>query len=118
VNDLGIVNRTYEFGADHPAVQGHFDARAIVPGVALLSATLNAVYEAWPDLSTLHYKIVNTKFLKAVEPPAEVEFSVARLDDKPTGNGGTIIVNFECRLGATSKDLSTVAAKGVLHFER
>jgi 3-hydroxymyristoyl/3-hydroxydecanoyl-(acyl carrier protein) dehydratase len=95
---------TVNFDKQHPSVQGHFDARPIIPGVTLLASVIRAITEQDPSLTGLGYQITAAKFLHPVEPPALVEISLVRKE------GEAIDFNFECRLD------NIVAAKGAVRF--
>jgi 3-hydroxyacyl-[acyl-carrier-protein] dehydratase len=53
--------------ADHPATDGHFPGRPIVPGAVLLDEVLTAVADAC-GLSPRHVCIEQAKFLRPLAP--------------------------------------------------
>jgi acyl-CoA synthetase (AMP-forming)/AMP-acid ligase II len=76
------------FAPDHPALEGHFPGRPIVPGVALLAEVLAAV-EASTARPPQSWKLENAKFLRVVEGGREL-----RLKHELLPGGG---VRFEIR---------------------
>jgi 3-hydroxyacyl-[acyl-carrier-protein] dehydratase len=59
------------FGADHPALAGHFPQRPIVPGVLLLDEALHAIEQASLDESPqppgTHWYLASVKFHRIVQ---------------------------------------------------
>jgi 3-hydroxymyristoyl/3-hydroxydecanoyl-(acyl carrier protein) dehydratase len=76
---------------DHPALDGHFPGRPIVPGVVLLAEAL-AVVEDATGRAPHQWVVVAAKFMRAVEPGSELQVS-----HEATAAGG---VRFEIRCAA------------------
>lgn len=55
------MKRTLSIAKDHPAYEGHFPGRALLPGVVLLA-------EAMAALDAGGWSVDNAKFLAPVEP--------------------------------------------------
>jgi 3-hydroxymyristoyl/3-hydroxydecanoyl-(acyl carrier protein) dehydratase len=69
-----VATRPLEIGADHPAFDGHFPGRPVLPGVALLAAVLEAAL-AEPRLAEsigAAPRLGVVKFLAPVGPGASL----------------------------------------------
>jgi 3-hydroxymyristoyl/3-hydroxydecanoyl-(acyl carrier protein) dehydratase len=99
----GVVTRRWTVPHDHPAFDGHFPGRPLLPGVVLLGEVLETVlvHEALARAIGPAPTLAAAKFLVAVEPGSEVELRLSIAEHA---------LRFEVRLGAR------VAASG--HFER
>lgn len=84
--------------ADHPAFEGHFPGRPIVPAVVLLAEALAAIEEATAEPART-WRLASAKFLVPVEPGMPLT-----LAHQPTAAGR----RFEIRSGAQ------LVASGVL----
>jgi len=67
------VKRTLEIAKDHPAYDGHFPGRPLLPGVLLLA-------EAIAALNGNGWSIDNAKFLMPVEPGTPLTLVEEALD--------------------------------------
>ena len=76
--------------ADHPALEGHFPGRPIVPAAVLLAEVMAAV-EGATSRAPGSWILVNAKFLRAVEPDCDLALAHESLA------GGR--VRFEIRSG-------------------
>jgi len=84
---------SFDIAADHPAFAGHFPARPVLPGAALLALVLRAV-EQRPALRLgPQPRIDNAKFLAPVGPGARLRVVLQ------ARNAG---VDFEVRHGETA----------------
>jgi 3-hydroxymyristoyl/3-hydroxydecanoyl-(acyl carrier protein) dehydratase len=90
---------TYIVPRDHPAFEGHFPARPILPGVIVLAEALAAIEKATAKPAA-RWLVESAKFLSPVEPGESLTLSHA---SQPSG-----AVRFEVRAG------SRVVAHGVL----
>ena len=65
-----VATRRIEIGADHPAFDGHFPGRPILPGVALLAAVLEAAAGEAPLAACIGSapRLLVVKFLAPVVP--------------------------------------------------
>ena len=73
-----VASRPIEIGADHPAFEGHFPGRPILPGVALLAAVLEATMTE-PSLAAAigaTPRLAFVKFLAPVGPGASLTISL------------------------------------------
>ena len=84
----GRVEAALAVATDHPAFEGHFPGRPILPGVAILAEVLGAI-EAATARGPQEWEIANAKFLVPVAPGTALT-----LIHEPTGTGG---VRFEVR---------------------
>lgn len=57
--------------AEHPALEGHFPGRPVVPAAVLLAEVMAAV-EAATGRPPRSWTIVNAKFLRAVGPDSDL----------------------------------------------
>lgn len=110
-----------EFSKDHPAVQGHFEGRPIVPGVTLLANVLRAIYSAYPQFEGKAYEVVSAKFLFPVEPEATllIQCTPKALPLKPEQTEHQTEFAFECLLKknlGTAVGVNTTALKGAIRF--
>ena len=87
------------FPAGHPAFEGHFPGRPILPAVVLLAEALAAI-ESATGHAPQEWTLANAKFLAPVAPGTTLTFS-----HEATGAGG---IRFEVRSAAG------VIAHGVL----
>ena len=74
MSEVVFASRQIEIGADHPAFEGHFPARPILPGVALVAAVLEAA-AAEPGLAACigaAPRLAFVKFLAPVVPGASL----------------------------------------------
>jgi len=74
-----FATRRLEIAKDHPAFDGHFPGRPVLPGVALLAAVLEAA-AAEPRLAACvgeAARLVAVKFLAPVGPGASLDLSFA-----------------------------------------
>ena len=87
-----VASRRIEIGADHPAFEGHFPGRPILPGVALLAAVLEAA-AGDPRLAACigtTPRLAFVKFLAPVAPGATIAIAFTlgasaidwRIDDR------------------------------------
>ena len=86
MSEVAFAPRRVEIAADHPAFEGHFPGRPILPGVALLAAVLEAA-AAEPGLAACIGSAPRLSFVKFLAP---------------VGPGATLAIAF--RLGATAVD--------------
>jgi 3-hydroxymyristoyl/3-hydroxydecanoyl-(acyl carrier protein) dehydratase len=84
----GRVQTPLAIASDHPAFEGHFPGKPILPGVAILAEVLAAI-EAATARGPQEWEVANAKFLVPVEPGTALT-----LIHEPTGTGG---VRFEVR---------------------
>jgi 3-hydroxymyristoyl/3-hydroxydecanoyl-(acyl carrier protein) dehydratase len=110
-----------EFSNAHPAVQGHFESRPIVPGVTLLANVLRAIYRAYPQFEGKSYEVISAKFLFPVEPDATllIQCTPKALPVNPGQSQNKIEFSFDCQLKknlGTSVGVNTTALKGALRF--
>lgn len=84
----GRVETPLAVAADHPAYEGHFPGKPILPGVALLAEVLAAI-EAATARGPLEWEVANAKFLAPVGPGTSLT-----LIHEPTTTGG---MRFEVR---------------------
>jgi 3-hydroxyacyl-[acyl-carrier-protein] dehydratase len=87
---------------DHPAYQGHFPGRPLLPGVVLLAEALAAIEESLPRPAN-GWTVENAKFLIPVEPGTPLTLSHEA--------GGTGAVRFEIRSPAGIVASGVVAAQ-------
>jgi 3-hydroxyacyl-[acyl-carrier-protein] dehydratase len=92
---------------NHPATEGHFEGRPIIPGVVILENVLSVIrsqntLQGW-QLNCDVYKLVSAKFMSPVLPGHQLEVGIVKVNTK---------INFECK---RLPDL-TVAAKGTFEF--
>ena len=57
----------YSITVDHASLEGHFPGNPVIPGVVIMQKVFETVSQAKPST---HYKIVMTKFLQPLIPPA------------------------------------------------
>jgi 3-hydroxymyristoyl/3-hydroxydecanoyl-(acyl carrier protein) dehydratase len=110
-----------EFSKVHPAVQGHFESRPIVPGVTLLANVLRAIYKAYPQFEGKTYEVVSAKFLFPVEPDATllIRCTPKELPINPEQIQNKIEFLFDCHIQRNlgiSVGANTTALKGALRF--
>ncbi len=84
---------------DHPAFEGHFPGRPILPGVVLLAEALGALAAA-TSTGAADWSVESAKFARPVAPGARLEMSQ---HEEPSGR-----VRFEIR------DSGRLVASGVL----
>ena len=100
----GVVKWTIP--VDHPAFAGHFPGRAILPGVLLLDAALNAIL-AGCEISLVGVEISATKFLSPATPGDELCIQYARAatgsirfdiaaGTRKIANGSIIVKSTQC----------------------
>lgn len=89
---MAAVETRLEVPADHPAYEGHFPGRPILPGVMLLAEAL-AVIESATGKGACSWSIANAKFVSPVSPGTPLTMSHEAL---ASGE-----VRFEVRTGAT-----------------
>jgi 3-hydroxymyristoyl/3-hydroxydecanoyl-(acyl carrier protein) dehydratase len=75
---MAAVVTTLAIAPDHPAFDGHFPGRPILPGVVLLSEALAAI-EASSGRGPEAWTVSNAKFLEPVTPGAALTLSHERL---------------------------------------
>jgi 3-hydroxymyristoyl/3-hydroxydecanoyl-(acyl carrier protein) dehydratase len=118
---LNIVSfeKSIAFTKDHPAVQGHFEGRPIVPGVTLLASVVRAITHTYPEFKGKAYEVVSAKFLFPVEPAASIliQCTPKEVPLKP----GQIEFSFSCQLKSNlGSDVelgtSVTALKGAVRF--
>jgi 3-hydroxymyristoyl/3-hydroxydecanoyl-(acyl carrier protein) dehydratase len=63
--------KTLDVPRDHPAFEGHFPGRPILPGVLLLAEAMAAI-EAATSTSARDWNVDTVKFLGVVEPGARL----------------------------------------------
>jgi 3-hydroxymyristoyl/3-hydroxydecanoyl-(acyl carrier protein) dehydratase len=119
--NIAAFEQLVEFSKDHPAVQGHFDGRPIVPGVTLLANVLRAIYSRYPQFKDRAYEVVSAKFLSPVEPEASLLILCTPkvLPLKPEQTQSQIEFGFDCILKknlGTSVGVNTTALKGAIRF--
>lgn len=95
----GPVETTLAVARDHPAYDGHFPGRPILPAVVILAEVLAAI-ESATARAPEHWEIANAKFLEPVVPGTALT-----LVHEATDSGG---VRFEVR------SASGVVASGML----
>ena len=66
-----MIERPLAIARDHPAYEGHFPGRPILPAVVLLAETLAAI-EQDTGTRTHDWSISQVKFVQAVEPGARL----------------------------------------------
>lgn len=71
--------QVFDVPLDHPAFDGHFPGRPILPGVVLLGRAVRALGEALGEPPSA-YEIASAKFLRPVPPGATLRIRV-----EPTG---------------------------------
>jgi 3-hydroxymyristoyl/3-hydroxydecanoyl-(acyl carrier protein) dehydratase len=115
--------KTVEFPKHHPAVQGHFEGRPIVPGVTLLASVIRAILSECPQFDGKAYEVVSAKFLFPVEPAATILIQCVpkELFIKPEQTRGQIEFAFNCLLKSNlDKDIelsnNITAIKGAIRF--
>jgi 3-hydroxymyristoyl/3-hydroxydecanoyl-(acyl carrier protein) dehydratase len=96
---VGVVETVLTVARDHPAYEGHFPGRPILPGVVMLAEVLAAI-EAATSVPAERWEIANAKFLEPVLPGAPLT-----LVHEATGSGR---VRFEVR------SANAVVASGTL----
>jgi 3-hydroxymyristoyl/3-hydroxydecanoyl-(acyl carrier protein) dehydratase len=109
--NIAAFEQLVEFSKDHPAVQGHFDGRPIVPGVTLLANVLRAIYHQYPQFEDKVYEVVAAKFLFPVEPEASLLIQCTPKSQ--------IEFSFDCVLKknlGTAVDVNITALKGAIRF--
>jgi 3-hydroxymyristoyl/3-hydroxydecanoyl-(acyl carrier protein) dehydratase len=119
--NITAFEQLVEFAKDHPAVQGHFEGRPIVPGVTLLANVLRAIYNRYPKFEGKAYEVVSSKFLFPVEPDASllIQCTPKVLPLKPEQTQSQMEFNFECVLKknlGTAVGANTTALKGAIRF--
>ena len=89
-----IASKRIEIGADHPAFDGHFPGRPILPGVALLAAVLESAASE-PRLAACigpAPTLMFAKFLAPVAPGASLtiafQLGAAAIDWQIAGSDG------------------------------
>jgi 3-hydroxymyristoyl/3-hydroxydecanoyl-(acyl carrier protein) dehydratase len=87
---------------DHPAFEGHFPGRPIVPGVVLLAEALAAL-QAATDSAASDWRVQSAKFTRPVGPGARLSLS---LQEERPGR-----VRFEIRAGDHAVASGTLAAR-------
>jgi 3-hydroxymyristoyl/3-hydroxydecanoyl-(acyl carrier protein) dehydratase len=85
------VETPLDVARDHPAFEGHFPGRPILPGVVLLAEVLAAI-EAATARGPQEWEVANAKFLEPVAPGTALT-----LVHEATESGG---VRFEVRSAA------------------
>jgi len=65
---------TFQIGADHPSLPGHFPGRPIVPGVVLLDHAFELILRMHPGAVL---GLPSVKFTASVRPGEEVQVSCA-----------------------------------------
>jgi 3-hydroxymyristoyl/3-hydroxydecanoyl-(acyl carrier protein) dehydratase len=119
--NITAFEQLVEFAKDHPAVQGHFEGRPIVPGVTLLANVLRAIYTTYPQFEGKGYEVVSAKFLFPVEPEATllIQLVPKALPLKPEQTQAQIEFGFDCVLKknlGTAVGVNTIALKGAIRF--
>jgi 3-hydroxymyristoyl/3-hydroxydecanoyl-(acyl carrier protein) dehydratase len=119
--NITAFEQLVEFSKDHPAVQGHFEGRPIVPGVTLLASVLRTIYARHPQFNGKAYEVVAAKFLFPVEPEAAllIQCTPKALPIKPEQTHSQIEFGFDCVLKknlGTAVDVTTTALKGAIRF--
>ncbi|HEY2819315.1 MAG TPA: hypothetical protein VGK44_19515 [Casimicrobiaceae bacterium] len=89
-------------GLDHPAFEGHFPGRPILPAVVILTEVLAAI-EAQTGHSLLHWTIVAAKFRATVAPGESLDLSHTHM---PSGG-----IRFEVRSPRGVVASGTLAAR-------
>jgi 3-hydroxyacyl-[acyl-carrier-protein] dehydratase len=102
------TNSPIHYSLKHPATEGHFDGRPILPGVAILEDVLSEIrsqnrLQGW-DFDCNTYKVVSAKFMAPIIPGDHIEVGLTKVNTR---------INFECK---RLPEL-TVAAKGTFEFE-
>ena len=92
--------RSFQVPADHPAIEGHFPGRPIVPGVILLDEALAAI-TAEAGL-TPPLRLTRVKFMAPVLPGQTVD---VLLDDSRDGR-----IAFACEAGSRRVLVGTALA--------
>lgn len=58
---------------EHPSFAGHFPGQPVLPGVVLLSETMEALMARHPDAVSTPLRLGAVKFLVALRPGADLE---------------------------------------------
>jgi 3-hydroxyacyl-[acyl-carrier-protein] dehydratase len=101
------TNSPIHYALKHPATEGHFNDRPILPGVVILNDVLSEIriqnqWHDWNfDCST--YKVISAKFMAPIVPGDQIEVGLTKVNTR---------INFECK---RLPEL-TVAAKGTFEF--
>lgn len=61
------IEAEYNITLDHPSLKGHFPGNPVIPGVVILEKVLQTIKQSH---HSDNYKIVMTKFLQPLIPPA------------------------------------------------
>ena len=82
-----VASRKVEIAVDHPAFDGHFPARPVLPGVALLAEVLEAALGE-PALAAcigIEPRLAVVKFLAPVGPGAQLRLPRGLVAGDPAG---------------------------------
>lgn len=71
----------FEVPVDHPAFDGHFPGRPILPGVVLLGRTVRALGEALGEPPSA-YEIAAAKFLRPVGPGTTLAIRIEQTGER------------------------------------
>ena len=103
-----MTSMTLPIAADHPAFDGHFPGRPIVPGVVLLDASLEAIGPSVAALGgTTRCRIGAAKFLSMVGPGEPVRLAFEASDDG---------LSFRLQVYAGHAELERLAMTGNVRF--
>ena len=72
---------SFEVPVDHPAFEGHFPGRPIVPGVVLLGRAVRALADALGAPPSA-YEIASAKFLRPVGPGTTLRIRVEQSGER------------------------------------
>lgn len=106
--------------AAHPAFEGHFPSRPIVPGVVLLDVSLRAIATNFgigqDQFAAMICKIGSAKFLSPVGPgePLRLEVESTR---KGSAESGVPFASYAMRVFAGNGANQRIAVTGTVSFE-
>jgi 3-hydroxymyristoyl/3-hydroxydecanoyl-(acyl carrier protein) dehydratase len=103
----------------HPATNGHFAQRPIIPGVVILADVLHAIRARAATLpnaqalkGTSAYQLRAAKFLQPVLPGQQMEILLKTPQADDAQSAAISIVHFECSVSGKA------VAKGTFEFHR